>query len=82
MKDIDPVVSVLRQIGEKHGVSPGAVALNYNLCKGITPVVGIRKVEQAEQNCSSLEWRLTNEEIREIDGVRVEGHTTQMWQQG
>lgn len=82
MKDVDPVVSVLRQIGEKHGVSPSAVALNYNLCKGITPVVGIRKVQQAEENCSALEWRLTNEEIREIDGVSFEGHTTQMWQQG
>lgn len=33
MKEIDLVVSVLRQIGEKHGVQPGAVALNYNPCE-------------------------------------------------
>lgn len=82
MKDVEPVLDVLRRIGEKHGVKPGAVALNYNLCKGITPVVGIRKEQQAVENCSSLEWRLTNEEILEIDGVSFEGHTTAMWQQG
>ncbi|KAJ4365017.1 hypothetical protein N0V83_008633 [Neocucurbitaria cava] len=82
MKDIDPVVDVLRRIGEKHGVKPGAVALNYNLCKGITPVVGLRKVQQAEEDCSSLGWRLTNEEVREIDRVSFEGHITILWQQG
>ncbi|KAF1358585.1 Aldo/keto reductase [Lizonia empirigonia] len=68
MKDVDLVVSVLRQIGERHGVEPGAVALNYNMCKGITPVVGVRKMEQLEVDRSNLEWGLTNEDIREIDG--------------
>ncbi|KAF9697609.1 hypothetical protein EKO04_004201 [Ascochyta lentis] len=82
MKHVDPIVDILRRIGQKHGVQPGAVALNYNLCKGITPVVGIRNAQQVEENCSGLEWRLTNEEIREIDHVSFEGHTTQMWQQG
>ncbi|KAJ4350493.1 uncharacterized protein N0V89_009114 [Didymosphaeria variabile] len=82
MKDIEPVIDVLRRIAEKHNKSISSVALNYNLCKGITPVVGVRKLEQAQQNCQSLGWRLTNEEIRQIDGVSFEGHTTAFWQHG
>lgn len=82
MKDIEPVNATLKVIAERHGVPISAVALNYNLCKGITPVVGIRKEEQAVSNCAALGWRLSNEEIREIDGVSFAGHTTSLWQQG
>lgn len=82
MEDIEPVNALLKKIGEKRGVSISAVALNYNMCKGITPVVGIRKLEQAKSNCEALGWRLSTEEIKEIDGVSFEGHTTKLWQQG
>jgi aryl-alcohol dehydrogenase-like predicted oxidoreductase len=82
MADIEPVNAVLKSIADRHGVTNSAVALNYNMCKGITPVVGIRKPEQAQNNCQALGWRLSNEEIREIDAVSFEGHTTSLWQQG
>lgn len=82
MRDIEPIVEVLRGIAERHGKSISSVALNYNMCKGIAPLVGMRRPEQARQNCESLGWRLTNEEIREIDGVSFEGYTTSMWQHG
>ncbi|RMZ67611.1 alcohol dehydrogenase [Pyrenophora seminiperda CCB06] len=83
MKDVEPVNAVLKRIGERRGGLPiSAVALNYNLCKGITPVVGVRKEEQAVANCKALGWRLSDEEIREIDGVGFRGHTTVLWQQG
>jgi aryl-alcohol dehydrogenase-like predicted oxidoreductase len=82
MEHIEPVNAVLKQIADKRGVSTSAVALNYNLCKGITPVVGVRKVEQARANCEALGWRLSDEEIRVVDGVSFEGHNTALWQQG
>ncbi|KAF2742272.1 Aldo/keto reductase [Sporormia fimetaria CBS 119925] len=82
MKDVEPVVDVLKRIADAHNVSTAAVALNYNMCKGITPLVGIRKEEQAVSNCQALGWRLSNEEIQEIDAVSFEGHTTKLWQQG
>lgn len=82
MADIEPINALLKKIADKHNVPISAVALNYNMCKGITPVVGVRKEEQAIANCAALGWRLSNEEIREIDSVSFEGHTTSMWQQG
>ena len=82
MKDIEPVNAMLKKIADKRGVPQSAVALNYNMCKGITPVCGVRKEEQAVSNCAALGWRLSNEEIREIDRVSFQGHTTSLWQQG
>lgn len=82
MKDIEPTLEVLKKIAEKHNTAISAVALNYNMCKGISPVVGMRKPEQAENNCKALGWRLTNTEIQEIDAVSFEGHSTSLWQHG
>jgi len=82
MKDIEPTIDTIRQIAQKRNTSVASVALNYNLVHGITPVVGVRSVKQAEENCQALGWRLTDEEIEAIDKVSVRGHTTKLWQQG
>ncbi|KAK5117422.1 hypothetical protein LTR85_008807 [Meristemomyces frigidus] len=82
MKYIEPTLEVQKEIAEKRGVSIASVALNYNLVHGIVPVVGIRKPEQAESNCQALGWRLSEEEISELDAVSFEGKTTSLWQQG
>lgn len=82
LAETEPVNAVLKGIADRRGASISAVALNCNMCKGITPVVGIRKPEQAEANCQALGWRFTNDEVRDIDGVSFEGHTTSLWQQG
>lgn len=82
MKYIEPTLDVQKRIAEKRGVSIAAVALNYNLIHGIVPVVGMRKPEQAETNCQALGWRLSDDEIAELDSVSFEGKTTALWQQG
>ncbi|KAF2866391.1 NADP-dependent oxidoreductase domain-containing protein [Massariosphaeria phaeospora] len=82
MEDVEPSVAALRRIAAAWGTSVAAVALNYNLCKGCTAVVGLTKIQQAEENCRALGWRLTDEEVDEIDGVSFEGYTTALWQQG
>jgi aryl-alcohol dehydrogenase-like predicted oxidoreductase len=82
MEDIEPSVEVLETIAHKHHTSASAVALNYNMCKGISPLVGMRRPEQAEANCEALGWRLSNEEIRHIDAVSFEGYETSLWQHG
>ncbi|TKA80032.1 hypothetical protein B0A55_01749 [Friedmanniomyces simplex] len=82
MKYIEPTLEAQKHIAEKRGVSVAAVALNYNLVHGIVPVVGVRKPEQAEQDTAALGWRLSDEEIAELDKVSFEGKTTALWQQG
>lgn len=82
MKYIEPTLKVLEDIGKKRRKSIAAVALNYNLSKGVLPVVGVRKPQQAEQNMEALGWRLSDDEIRQIDEFSYEGKKTVLWQQG
>ena len=76
------MLDVLQSIASAHKVSISAIALNYNLSKGVLPVVGLRKLEQAEQNMQALGWRLSDEEIQKIDSVSFEGKARKLWQQG
>ncbi|KAL0933495.1 putative aldo/keto reductase [Colletotrichum truncatum] len=82
MKDIEPTLVTLREIAEKRGKSVASVSLNYNISKGVVPVVGIRNVEQAKAAIDALGWRLNEDEVVAIDKVSVEGRTSTLWQQG
>jgi len=82
MKDLKPTIDVLEAISRERKVSTSAVALNYNLSKGISPVVGFRNPAQVKQNVQCLGWRLSLDEINRIDEVSLEGKKTVLWQQG
>ncbi|KAJ9156835.1 Aldo/keto reductase [Coniochaeta hoffmannii] len=82
MKDVEPVLQVLRDIGRKRGKPVASVALNWIVGKGGLPLVGIRNVEQAKEAIEALGWRLTDEESAEIDKVSFLGEKTVLWQQG
>lgn len=82
MSEFADALKVLRRIADKREISVAAVTLNYNLVHGVMPVVGVRKPEQAKSNTQAFGWRLTDEEIRDIDAVSKLGKTTALWQQG
>ncbi|PYH42446.1 aryl-alcohol dehydrogenase [Aspergillus saccharolyticus JOP 1030-1] len=63
----------LSQVAKEHGMtSVTAVALAYVLAKApnVFPVVGGRKVEHLMENLQGLELRLTEAQIRFLEGVR------------
>ncbi|KAK5075368.1 hypothetical protein LTS08_001565 [Lithohypha guttulata] len=82
MKHVQPAIDELRLLGQKYGVSAASVAINWVICKGALPVVGMRKESQAQEDIAALGWRLTNEEIAKLDSLGFEGKTTKLWQQG
>lgn len=82
MGQLEGTLDVLRGIAESRAVSMSAVALNYNISKGVVPTVGIRKPEQAKENLGALGWRLSEAEMRRLDAVSLQGKTTVLWQQG
>lgn len=70
LKKIEPVISLLRQIGEKHGHTPAQVALNWLIAQGnIIPIAGAKTAEQVRQNAGALGWRLSDEELAQIEHV-------------
>jgi aryl-alcohol dehydrogenase-like predicted oxidoreductase len=64
------LVEVLRGIGDRHGHTPGEVAIAWTLRDPVVTgaIVGMRSAEQAKQIVRCAEFRLSKDEISEIEG--------------
>ncbi|KAJ5175147.1 uncharacterized protein N7482_001024 [Penicillium canariense] len=82
MHMLEPTINVLKSIAAERRVPVPAVALNYSINKGVVPLVGVRTVEQAEQNMQALGWRLTEDEIHRIEKFSIQGNTSSLMQHG
>jgi len=70
LKKIAPVISLLRQLGEKHGRTPAQVALNWLIAQGnVIPIAGVKTAEQVRQNAGALGWRLSDLEVTQLEEV-------------
>ncbi len=70
MDRIQPLVSLLRQIGEAHGGKTlSQVALNWTICKGTLPIPGSRTVEHIQEDTGALGWRLDDSEVAALDAA-------------
>ncbi|ORY15283.1 NADP-dependent oxidoreductase domain-containing protein [Clohesyomyces aquaticus] len=73
------LVEKLQEIAEKKGCSSGQLSLAWLLAQGddIIPIPGTKKVKYLEENVSSIDVRLTAEEVQqiraEIEKVEVTG---------
>jgi aryl-alcohol dehydrogenase-like predicted oxidoreductase len=68
------LAQLMKRIGERHGRTPGEVAIAWTLRHpAVTAaIVGMRSAEQARGVLGALEFRLSAEEIAEIDAFRSE----------
>lgn len=85
MQRVDPVVDVLRRIGDAHGRTPGQVALRWTIDKGAVPIPGAKNARQATDNAGALGWRLDADEIAQLDAVALDGTRgvlQRFWQHG
>lgn len=68
LKKIEPVVNILREIGEAHDKQPAQVALNWLVTRQNTlPIPGAKNERQARQNAGSLGWTMTDEEAEKLE---------------
>ena len=68
------LVEVLREIGGRHGRTPGEVAIAWTLRRPEVTgaIVGLRNAEQLQGVIGAATFRLSEEEVREIDSSRAE----------
>ncbi|MBN2085852.1 MAG: aldo/keto reductase [Anaerolineales bacterium] len=65
-----PLLGLMREIAQAHGGrSTVQVALNWVIGKGAIPIPGVKNKRQAEDVISTLEWRLTGEEMAQLDAA-------------
>lgn len=69
-RDIQPLIQLMREVGQKHGgKTPAQVAINWCLCKGTLPIPGAKNAKQAEEAAGALGWRLTQGECRALEAT-------------
>jgi pyridoxine 4-dehydrogenase len=68
---LEPLRSCMAGIGEPHGASLAAVALNWCRAHGALPIVGLRTPAQAELAADALAWQLSAEERRRLDALAL-----------
>ena len=65
----------MREVGASHASADGAartptqVALNWLICKGALPIVGVKNERQAEEAAGARGWRLSAEAVRALDAA-------------
>jgi len=58
----------LKEIGEAHGKTAGQVAMNWLAAKPVVvPIFGVSNVSQVEENCGSVGWRISEDELEVIE---------------
>lgn len=73
LHEIEPLIQRMRDIGREHdGKTPGQVSLNWIICKGAIPIPGAKSGFQAQQNCGSMGWRLSEDEVNVLDRMSSE----------
>jgi len=80
MEEIEPILNALKEIGSKYSKSPSQVALNWVICKGAIPIVGVKTKKQLDENLGAVGWRLSEEEIGKLDKLSKTG-PWRLWQE-
>jgi aryl-alcohol dehydrogenase-like predicted oxidoreductase len=67
LETVEPVVQLLREIGDHYGKTPAQVGLRWLIEKAnVIPIPGAKNAHQAASNAEALQFFLTQEEIEQL----------------
>lgn len=64
---LEPLLISLREIAQRRRKTIPQVAINWCISKGTIPIPGIKTVNQAEENLGALGWRLSSDEVLQLE---------------
>jgi len=68
LREISKLIPVLEKIAKARNKTVAQVALNWLLREGnVIPIPGAKNPRQAEENAGAADWRLTSQELKEIE---------------
>ena len=72
LSKIEPVISKLKQLGEKYQKSPVQVALNWLVVQeNVIPIPGAKNPRQAAENAGAIGWELSKEDAQELGAIAL-----------
>ena len=67
LSKIEPIITQLKQLGEKYQKTTVQVALNWLIAQGnVIPIPGAKNARQAEENAGALGWQLSSEDVQQL----------------
>ncbi|MEM8778625.1 MAG: aldo/keto reductase [Cyanobacteria bacterium P01_G01_bin.49] len=70
LQKIEPVLNLLKQLGQTYQKTPAQIALNWLICQeNVIPIPGAKTASQAEDNGGALSWRLESSEVEKLRRV-------------
>jgi len=72
LSKLEPVVSKLKQLGDKYDKTPAQVALNWLVVQdNVIPIPGAKNARQAEDNAGAMGWELSSEDARDLGAIAL-----------
>ena len=73
LSKIEPVISKLKQLGDKYQKTTVQVALNWLIAQGnVIPIPGAKNAKQAIENAGAIGWQLSPEDIAELSTCQAQ----------
>jgi aryl-alcohol dehydrogenase-like predicted oxidoreductase len=68
LQRIEPLLGILRELGQRYDKTPAQVALNWLMAQGgVIPIPGAKNGQQAQQNAGALGWTLSPEDWTRLE---------------
>ncbi|CAM9483276.1 unnamed protein product [Phaeothamnion confervicola] len=61
-----PLLGTLEAVARARRKTMAQVAINWTMCQGCVPIVGVKSVAQAKENLGAMGWRLSSAEMDEL----------------
>ncbi len=67
LSKIEPLITQLRQLGEKYQKTTVQIALNWLIAQGnVIPIPGAKNARQAKENAGAIGWQLSAEDVEQL----------------
>ena len=72
LSKLEPVISKLKQFGEKYDKTTAQVALNWLVIQdNVIPIPGAKNAEQARDNAGAMGWELDREDAQQLGAIAL-----------
>ena len=72
LSKLEPVISKLKQLGDKYDKTPAQVALNWSIAQdNVIPIPGAKNAKQAQDNAGAMGWELSTEDAEQLGAIAL-----------
>lgn len=70
LRKLEPIITLLGQLGAKYDKTPAQVALNWLIAQGnVIPIPGAKNPRQARDNAEAANWQLSSEDVLQLNSI-------------